>query len=233
MKKIIFNENSFRLLKKLLVNEITLPKGVSFCTSPKHDVAYRQRLEDLNGVSNLRTDRYKNYELEDAYNAWAEVGFSKDSQEYKVWCGHLKSFIDYIARSINFVKGKVAKHEKGAPYMAFIDPQWVEVMIKGGDDFQGVYCLTLKLYQNKVIWNDLFFNPIFNNLKDDIKSIRSFATKTKMLDKKYELLLPMEEYIEIGKFMSNPSNARPELFYEKPKIDTPNNIPAEDDIDWS
>ena len=117
--------------------------------------------------------------------------------------------------------------------MAFIDPQWVEVMIKGGDDFQGVYCLTLKLYQNKVIWNDLFFNPIFNNLKDDIKSIRSFATKTKMLDKKYELLLPMEEYIEIGKFMSNPSNARPELFYEKPKIDTPNNIPAEDDIDWS
>ena len=96
-----------------------------------------------------------------------------------------------------------------------------------------VFTVTLKIYQNKVIWNDLFFNPIFEDLKNDIKSIRSFANKLKFLDKKYELLLPIEEYNEIGKFMSNSSNAKPELFYEMSQNNTPNNIPTDDVVDWS
>ena len=235
MRKIIFSENTFRTFKKCLVNEIIIPKGVTFCTSQKHELTYQQRLKDLDKVSNLRTNRYKNYELEEVYQKWAENGFSKDSEEYRIWCGHLKSYIDYIATSIDFVKGKIKRNGNTAPYLAFIDPQWVTAMINGGDDFQGIYCLTLKSYQNEVIWNDLFFNPIFENLKNDIKVIRSFATKTKLMDKKYELLLPLEEYNAIGKFMSNASNAKPELFYEEPKNgdDSPNNIPIADVEDWS
>lgn len=233
MAKIIFSENTFRTFKKLLVNEIIVPKGISFCTNPKHELEYKQRLKDLEKVSNLRTDKYKDYNLEETYNEWAENGFSKDSEEYKSWCGNLKAYMNYIAKGIDFVKGKIKRNGDAAPYLAFIDPVWIKAMIKNSDDFQGIFCLTLKIYQNKVIWNDLFFNPIFEDLKNDIKSIRSFANKLKFLDKKYELLLPIEEYNEIGKFMSNPSNAKPELFYEMSQNNTPNNIPTDDVVDWS
>lgn len=234
MKKIILSEKSFKNFQQFLINEIVVPKGVSFCTSPNDELKYKQRLKDLENVSNLRTDKYKSYALEDAYNDWASVNFSKDTQEYKTWCGHLKTYLDYIATGIDFVKGKVKRNGAASPHFALIDPNWVMAMKNGGDDFQGVYCLTLKLYQNKVIWNDLFFNPIFEGLKNEIKEIRSFTNKLKYLDKKYELLLPLEEYSTIGKFMSNPSNAKPELFYEEPKFDeTPNNAPDADVEDWS
>jgi hypothetical protein len=235
MKRIILSEKSFNLFKGLLVNEIVVPKGVSFCTSPKDEAKYKQRLKDLETVSNLRTDRYKDYSLEEAYNNWAECGFSKDSEEYRVWCGRLTDYLDYLETGIDFVKGKVNRNGGASSHWAFIDPEWVFDMKDGRDDHQGIYCLTLKLYQNKSIWNDLFFNPKFASLKDDIKYIRGFANKLRMVDKKYSLLLPMEEYIEIGKFMSNPSNAKPELFYEEPKFDTTVDEPevgGDDEINW-
>jgi len=58
MKKIILNENSFKLFKKFLVNEIVLPKGVSFCTNPKDEIFYKTCLKKLDNIPNLRTDKY-------------------------------------------------------------------------------------------------------------------------------------------------------------------------------
>lgn len=228
MKQIIFNENSFKLFKKCLMNEINVPKGVTFCTSPNHELIYKQRLKDLENIPNLRTDKYKNYNLEEAYKEWADVNFSKDSNEYKTWCGILKHYLDYIDRSIDFVKGKIARNGNSSPHWAFIDPNWVKCINSDTEDYQGIYCLTLKIYQNKPMWNDLFFNPIFENLKNGIKEIRKFAMLKRKADKKYDLLLPLEEYIEIGKFMSNENNARPELFYGT-STETDNNEP---DFNW-
>ncbi len=234
MKKIILNENSFRLFKKFLVNEIVLPKGVSFCTDPKDEISYKTCLKKLDSIPNLRTDKYKDHNLENAYNEWSKTDFSKDSFEYKTWCGLLKNYMDYLGRSINFVKfNKIDRIGDARAHYVFVDPKWVETMNSGKEDYQGIFSLTLKIYQNKVIWNDLFFNPIFEELKNLYKSIRGFANKKKILDKKYELLLPIEEYVEIGKYMNNESNARPELFCEF--NEEPNNIPQVDDdntIDW-
>lgn len=212
MKKIIFNENSFIKFKKHVIKEAIVSTQYLFGTE-KHN--FKIELDALSKISNLRTDRYKNYDLENAYEEWGNTGFDKSSNEYRIWCGNLQSFMEYIGKSIYYVlTDKVERAGSTRPHYAFLDPEWVKKVVRGGqEEHQSIYCLTLKLYQNKVIWNDLFFNPIFNDLKEALKKIRGFANKQKILNPNFKLLLPIEEYNEIGLAMK-PENAKPELFYE-------------------
>ena len=64
------------------------------------------------------------------------------------------------------------------------------------------------------MWNDLFFNPIFQDMKDKFFKIRGFVGKAFGINMNYKLLMPLEQYREIVKYSSDQSNAKPELFYE-------------------
>ena len=239
MKKIFLSENTFKAFRDCLLNEIDVPKGFSFCSNSNDGKKYNDQLKNLEAISDLRVDRYKNYNLESVYEDWAKTGFDKASDEYRVWCGHLKNYMEYIGRSIYYVKtDRIDRIGEARPYYSFIDSTWVDSLKRDHEEHQGIYCLTLKIYQNKVIWNDLFFNPIFNDLKEVYKEIRSYANKKKILDPNYVLLLPMEEYTEIGKFMFNQENAKPELFYNPEELNNEpqiNDEPQSDDdenFDW-
>jgi len=231
MKKIIFNENTFKSFKRCAIMEAVSSNPYLFGTEQKD---YKQLLASLSTVPNLRTDKYTNHELEEYYNDWKKTGFDISSNEYQIWCGALKKYLDYLGRSIYFVlNNKVKRIADARPYYVFLDPSWVQtVKLDKPEDFQGIYSLTLKIYQNKVVWNDLFFNPIFEDLKNAIKEIRAYANKQKILNPNLNLLLPKEEYIEIGKYM-NSDNAQPELFYGQ--TEKPNNEPQVNDdepFDW-
>ena len=49
------------------------------------------------------------------------------------------------------------------------------------------------------MWNDLFFNPIFEDIKKDFFEIRQFVGQALGKNMNYKLLLPIEEYREITK----------------------------------
>lgn len=234
MKRIILSERAFKVFKQCLVNEALKSNDIPFCSNDRENKEYNQRLRELSTIPNLRVDRYKDENLENAYDNWSNVGFDKSSMEYKVWCGHLQRYLEFLERGLDFVNQKKNRIGEARPHYIFADLDWMrKIKSSNVDDYQGIYSLTLKIYQNRVIWNDLFFNPIFNNLKETYKEIRSFANKKKILDKKYSLLLPMEEYIELGKFMNNPENARPELFFDtNVEISTNHQTDDTEEFDW-
>lgn len=246
MKKVIFNESTFNAFKRCLINEIAKPNPYIFGTEK---IDYKNELSSLASISNLRTDRYKDYKLEDSYKNWSDVGFDKSSNEYKVWGGNLISFLKYLEGGIFYVlTDRVKRIGDARPHFAFIDTSWVKNVVYGKkEEHQGIYCLILKIYQNKTMWNDLFFNPIFEGLKNAFIEIKQYVGRQIGINPNIRLLLPIEEYKEINTFMGDPSNAKPELFYtqedeshieepnNEPHVEEPNNEPQSDDInaiDW-
>ena len=238
MKKVIFNESAFNAFKRCLVNEIAKPNPYIFGTEK---IDYKRKLDDLAKVSNLKVDRYKDYKLEDAYKNWADVGFDKSSNEYKVWCGNLISFLKYLESGIFYVlEDRVKRIGTARPHFVFIDPIWINNVVRDNkEEYQGVYCLILKIYQNKPMWNDLFFNPVFDDLKTAFLEIKKYVGTQIAKNPNIKLLLPIEEYREINMFMRDPGNAKPELFYsqedehieDEPQVEEPNNEPQSDDVD--
>lgn len=227
MKKIRLSENTFNAFKKCLIGEAIQPNPYLFGTRQED---YKQRLADLSKISNLRVDRYKDYDLENSFKEWANVSFDKSTNEYKAWCGQLKKYLDYLGSSIYYVlTDKVERVGDARPHYAFIDPVWVESVVHGKkEEHQGIYCLTLKIFQNKVVWNDLFFNPVFNDLKEAYMKIKSFVASQIAKNPNIKLLMPLDEYKEINKFI-NSNDAKPELFCNL--NEEPNNEPQVDDTD--
>jgi len=243
-KTIILNENTFKKIKRMMIKEAlaSKPNPYKFGTGEGDD--YTKTLPSLDKVSNLKVDRYKDKELETLYLEWEKVGFNKESFEYITWANKLIDYLKFLSGGIEFVlNDKVNRINMARPQWVLLDPAWIKDVVTGSENsekHQSVYCLILKLSQNKVTWNDLFFNPIFEDLKNQIMQIRQFVSKALGKNMNFKLLLPIEQYRELTKYLNDPSSAKPERFVkpdELPEIvnklrgSTPGetNVAADDD----
>ena len=216
-KTIILNENAFKKIRSLIIREAAATDQYYFGTSR---VYYKPYLDKLSNMGNLRVDRYKDDKLAEAYNNWAGVNFDKSSYEYIAWGNALNEYMKYLAGGIEFVLNHKVKRIGlgGKFYWVFIDEDWVKMIDDTNDykDKECIYPLILKIYQNKPMWNDLFFNPLFSDMKNKFMEIKQFIGSAIGKYPNVKLLLPMEEYREINNYI-RANDAKPELFYEPPK----------------
>ena len=170
-KTIILNENTFKKIKQLIIKE-AVTQAPKFGT--KVGINYKPYLDSMQKISNLHTDRYKDYELEEAWNAWKNTGFNKNTEEYAIYVAKFKAFMFGGGGSRGFLGNVsyVIDRLGGSLNSFLLDPKWVSSLNKTpnyrysdlnsgkeGDEFQCFYTTILKLYQNPSIWNDFFFNP--------------------------------------------------------------------------
>lgn len=237
-KTIILNESAFKKIKNIIIKEAiqqypTFGKGAN-------SINYKSYLDSINKIHNLHTDRYKDYELDRAWNDWKNVGCDKNSEEYLIYISKFKNFMfgnGGFLRNLSYVADRL----NGPLHSLILDPKWVVSLNgkpswrysdlnsgEGGDEFHCFYTTVLKLFQNPAIWNDFFFNPIFKNEKEKYDSIRRKITDLMKSNKEsyetnYKPLLPMEEYKQLNFFMNEINqetkkvekglNCKPELFY--------------------
>ena len=207
--KIILSESGFETLGKLMFTEALGDIKMGYGRS---EINYSELLRSLDKVPNLHTDRYKDYALLEAYDAWGKVNFDKSTKEYAVWASHLKRFMDYLNGHLHYVNDK--KNDNIGTftfYRVVLDPKWVKsVVVNNKDEWECIYTTILKIYKNKPIWNDLFFNPIFEEMKTTFDLIKKSVMKDFLT---YKKILPIKEYAEISTFIRN-GEANPSLFYE-------------------
>lgn len=243
MKKINIRENKLNIFLSQILKE-AIQKAPVF-GSGRHTTDYSPVFQELAKIENLHTDRYKDYELEDAWNDWKNVGYNKHSNEYLVY---LSKFNNFMFGSGGFLRNLsyVADRTNGPLHLAILDNQWSRSLVgtkdwkysdlnsgSGGDEFHCFYTTVLKLFQNPAIWNDFFFNPVFAKEKAKYDSIRAkityiMKTNKESYETQYKPLLPMEEYRQLNLFMNEINqetkkvekglNCKPELFYE-PKFE--------------
>lgn len=241
-KTIIINENAFKNIKKIMIRE-ALSKAPSF---GKYD-DYTAPLSQLSKVANLHTDRYKDYQLEEAYNAWKDTGYDKNTNEYYIYITKFKHFMfgeGGLLAHISYTSERTTYkdregNEKAVPlHRVILDKDWADQIINvkdwsysisnsnnGAADKQCFYTTVLKIFQNPVIWNDFFFNPVFAQAKsmyDDIRKKITAAMKERKED--YEAIMPMQEFRQLNFFMFEVNqdtmkvekgmNCKPELFYD-------------------
>lgn len=230
------NENKINLLLKEIINEDNYPTF----GNGSHAINYKPYLNGMSKISNLHTDRYKDYELEESWNNWKKKGCDKNSEEYYIYISNFKKFMfgtGGFLRNLSYVGDRL----NGPLHSLILDPKWVSSLNgkpnwrysdlntgEGGDEFHCFYTTVLKLFQNPAIWNDFFFNPVFANDKGKYDSIRAKITNIMKTNKEsyetqYKPLLPMDEYRQLNFFMNEINketkkvekglNAKPELFY--------------------
>lgn len=232
-KTIILNENTFNKIKRTIIKEALAPefgKGKSL-------INYRPYLTSISKISNLHTDRYKDYELEEAYNNWKNTGYNKNGEDYLIYVSKFKRFMfgsSGLIQNISYTADRLG----GPLHSILLDPKWVMSLNGkpnwkyseqnsgyGGDEFHCFYTTVLKIFQNPSIWNDFFFNPIFSEAKQKYDSIRAKVTEAMKTNKEmYSQLLPMEEYKQLNLFMNEINqetkkvekgiNCKPELFFD-------------------
>lgn len=220
-KTIFLKESSFEIIKKLIIGEAVMPpKAPPPAPIFGKGDNYIGDIATLNKIKNLRVDRYKDYQLDDAWKAWKETGYDKNSKEYLNYLAFFKGFmfgpsgflqhISYTLERLHAANDGV----KRAPvqlHQAILDRKWVQSVnsnvnwkasesAKNVEAFHCFYVTVLKLYQNPAIWNDFFFNPAFNKYvklyTDMMARIRLSVDKLKFLQ-----ILPKEEYVALNKFM--------------------------------
>lgn len=244
-KTIILSENSFKKIKSLFLNE-------AFQNTQLKDFIdnYIGDIKTLEKITNLRNDRYKDYALEEAYNNWKSTGFNKNSEEYMIYNSNFKRFmfgrngllthISYTCDRLTTKDGKPLKLDQ-----IILDKDWVKSAFgsidwrysdldknTSSEEMQCFYTTILKIYQNPVIWNDLFFNPLFKEYYEKFLNIRKKLTKSFITDmeyykRNYAKILPVKEYGALNAFagaikevnkvlelIPNKQNAHPELFYD-------------------
>lgn len=215
-KTIILNENTFKKIKRMMIREALASKPNPLVFGRRERDDYRGRIHNLEKVANLKVDRYKDHELERLYEEWGKVGFNKLSFEYVAFANRLIHYLDYLKTGIEFVlNDKVIRINDACPHWVFLDPDWADDVIgvkEENERHQSIYCLILKLSQNKAAWNDLFFNPLYANLKNGIVKIRQYVSKQLGKNMNLKLLLPIEQYKELTMFLNDPSSAKPERF---------------------
>lgn len=256
MKKISISENKFRIVLSQILKE-AIQKAPVF-GSGRHITDYSPVFQELAKIENLHKDRYKDYELEDAWNEWKNVGCDKHSNEYFIYISKFKNFMfgnGGFLRNLSYV----ADRTNGPLHLAILDNQWSRSLVgtkdwkysdvnsgNGGDEFHCFYTTVLKLFQNPAIWNDFFFNPLFAKDKAKYDSIRIKITNIMKSNKEsyetqYKPLLPLEEYKQLNFFMNEVNqetkkvekglNCKPELFYE-PQFDSEDNFVDDDDEEY-
>ena len=75
--KIILSESGFETLGKLMFTEALGDIKMGYGRS---EINYSELLRSLDKVPNLHTDRYKDYALQEAYDAWGKVNFDKSTK---------------------------------------------------------------------------------------------------------------------------------------------------------
>ncbi len=251
--KIKINEHKFNLFVSQILNEANYPTF----GNGSHTINYKPYIDSISKIENLHSDRYKDYELENAYNSWKGTGFNKNSDEYKLYISAFKKFMfgtGGFLRNLSYVGDRL----NGPLHSLLLDPKWVSSLNgkptwkysdlnsgEGGDEFHCFYTTVLKLFQNPAIWNDFFFNPLFSNDKKKYDSIRQKITDIMKSSKEsyetqYKPLIPLEEYKQLNFFMNEINqetkkvekglNCKPELFYEE-NFGT-NNVLYDDEEDF-
>lgn len=217
-KTIILSENTFKKIKRLIIKE-AITNAPMF---GKHD-DYTGHLKTLEKISNLHTDRYKDYELEESWNNWKNTGFNKNCKEYNIYLSNFKRFMfggkegenKGFLGNVSYVIDRL----NGPLHSFILDPNWVNAVnntpnyrysdlksTKEGDDWQCFYTTILKLYQNPAIWNDFFFNPEFKEYSQRFFKIRDklsdlYKQNPEEYKATYTQILPKKEYAELNKFV--------------------------------
>jgi hypothetical protein len=210
-------ENKFGLLLSQMLIKEDVTKYPVFGKGANM-VDYKTFINTLSKIQNLHSDRYKDYELEEAWNDWKQTGYNKNSQEYFIYTSKFKNFMFGMGgflRNISYVIDRLS----GPLHSQILDPKWVMALngkpdwkysnlnsSEGSEDWQCFYTTILKLYQNPAIWNDFFFNPIFKEYAQKFFKIRdklSDLFKEDQISYKtnYSPLLPTKEYAELNKFV--------------------------------
>ena len=174
-KTIIINENAFKKIQNIILKE-AISSGPIFGKG-RSLTNYKPYLDSISKIENLHTDRYKDYELENALNDWKNTGFDKNSDEYLIYLSKFKNFMfgtGGFLRNINYVADRL----NGPLHSLILDPKWVQSLNgktswkysdlnsgQNGDEFHCFYTTILKLFQNPAIWNDFFFNPVLSEYK--------------------------------------------------------------------
>lgn len=255
-RKIRIREDKFKLFLSQMLDEAKQVAPVF--GNGRYTTDYSPVFKELAKIENLHTDRYKDYELEDAWNDWKNTGYDKSSDEYTIYISKFKNFMfgnGGFLRNLSYV----ADRTDGPLHLAILDNQWSRSLVgtkdwrysdlnsgNGGDEFHCFYTTVLKLFQNPAIWNDFFFNPIFANEKAKYDSIKAkinniMKTNKESYETQYKPLLPMEEYRQLNMFMNEVNqetkkvekglNCKPELFYE-PQSDNFDNFVDDDDEEY-
>ena len=217
-KTIILSENNFKKIKRFIIKEV-LNSAPIFGNRDN----YSGHLKTLEKISNLHTDRYKDYNLEESWNNWKNTGFEKDNTEYYTYLSNFKRFMfggnegdnKGFLGNVSYVTDRLG----GQLHTFILDPQWVSSVNskpdykysdlnsnKEGDDWQCFYTTILKLYQNPAIWNDFFFNPEFKQYSQKFFKIRDklsdlFKENPEEYKATYAQILPKKEYAELNKFV--------------------------------
>lgn len=248
MKNIKIKEEKLRLFVSQMLNEANQPTFGNGSNS----INYKPYIDSISKIENLHKDRYKDYELEDAWNNWKSTGFNKNSDEYVIYVSKFKNFMfgnGGFLRNVSYVADRL----NGPLHSLLLDPKWVTSLNgkpnwkysdlnsgEGGDEFHCFYTTVLKLFQNHAIWNDFFFNPLFANDKIKYDSIRVKITSILKTNKEqYIQLLPINEYRQLNYFMNEINqytkkiekgmNCKPELFYNQDISDNGNFIDDDDE----
>lgn len=236
--KIKLSEQKLNIFLSKMLNEAVQPTFGNGSNS----INYKPYLDSISKIKNLHNDRYKDYELYEAWNDWKNIGYDKNSQEYYIYVSKFKNFMfgtGGFLRNLSYVGDRL----NGPLHSLLLDPKWVSSLNgkpnwkysnlnsgEGGDEFHCFYTTVLKLFQNPAIWNDFFFNPMFSQYKEKYDNIRSKITSVMKTNKEqYIQLLPMEEYKQLNFFMNEINqdtkkiekglNCKPELFYNENNIE--------------
>jgi hypothetical protein len=236
--KIKLSEQKLNIFLSKMLNEAVQPTFGNGSNS----INYKPYIDSISKIKNLHNDRYKDYELDEAWNDWKNIGYDKNSQEYYIYVSKFKNFMfgtGGFLRNLSYVGDRL----NGPLHSLLLDPKWVSSLNgkpnwkysnlnsgEGGDEFHCFYTTVLKLFQNPAIWNDFFFNPMFSQYKEKYDNIRSKITSAMKTNKEqYIQLLPMEEYKQLNFFMNEINqdtkkiekglNCKPELFYSENNIE--------------
>lgn len=254
MKNIKIKEEKLKLFVSQILNETNYPTF----GNGSHTINYKPYIDSIAKINNLHSDRYKDYELEDAYNNWKNTGYDKNSDEYVIYISKFKNFMfgtGGFLRNLSYVADRL----NGPLHSLLLDPKWVSSLNgkpswkysdlnsgEGGDEFHCFYTTVLKLFQNPAIWNDFFFNPLFSTEKGKYDSIRKKITDIMKSNKEsyetqYKPLIPLEEYKQLNFFMNEINqetkkvekglNCKPDLFYD-PQFGTNNDFFDDDEEDF-
>ena len=247
-------ENKFGLLLSQMLIKEDVTNYPIFGKGPSM-INYKPYITSISKIENLHSDRYKDYELEEAWNNWKKTGCDKNSQEYFIYISKFKNFMFGMGgflRNLSYVGDRL----NGPLHSLLLDPKWVNSLNgkpnwrysdlnsgEGGDEFHCFYTTILKLFQNPAIWNDFFFNPIFENDRKKYDNIRKKITDLMKANKEayetqYKPLIPIKEYRELNFFMNEINqetkkiekgmNCKPELFYNQ-ETNSIDNLNADDD----
>lgn len=235
-KTIKLTESKLRKIIQIGLNELYNSPNKEVYWNGKYQLSQIKRY--LDSAPDLRVDRYKEADLEYVYDEWEKVGFSKDSEEHAILHSIIERFMEYLEYSVFYTLKRVSEMND----TKVLDPKWAISIKKGGkEEFQCFYTLILKIYQNRAIWNDFFFNPEYKEMADTYKQNAQMVRQNL---NHYREILPLKEFNELNMFYMgyNPQtkklegegfNKREDRFHDKDYFKSKDIDTSFDDDEWS